>query len=343
MPSDSSDSSASPTRRPTDEAYLDDDPFDPPSSLLTLPWADCHNHAHTLSWEDRERYALSGCRAMVMVASGYHWTPYKPVDAADVQFLWDDVINRRRAIERNHFFETGLALGIHTGVRITNPDDLLALMAEYCELDEVVALGETGITPGQHAESWGLDEQRAVVQSQMELANTYDLPVLLHTPNQIEDGPDYRPGVGLPGFESNTSLGQDPVLTGDNPELEAVKMDVEAAADAGLAEDRIVASHADSNNVDYLLGDTDCYASFTVGYPWLTGVTAVDVADAIREYGPDRVLMDTDCANILRTDVFSVKKAIFELYRLGIDVDDIRQVVWENPKQVFGFDEFEAY
>jgi len=332
-------SSNYPTRRPTDEAYLDDASFDPPTSLLTLPWVDCHNHAHTLSFADRERYAVAGCRSMVMVASGYHWTPYKPVRSEDIRYLWDDVINRKRAIERQHFFETNLALGVHTGVRIEDPDDLLAAMADYCRLDEVVALGETGVTPAQHAEAWALDEQRAVVQAQMELAADHDLPVILHTPNDIDDGPSYRDGVGLPGFESNVSLAREPVLTGENPALEAVKIDVAAAADAGLPEERIVASHADPNNVDYLLGETDCHISFTVGYPWLTGVDAADVADAIREYGPDRVMMDTDCANILRTDVFSVKKAIFELYRLGIDVDAIRKVVLENPMRVFGLDD----
>lgn len=326
-----------PTRRATDDAMLDDESFDPPSSLLNIPWIDGHNHAHTLSWEDRERYAIAGCRAMVMVASGYHWTPYKPVDAEDVRFLWDDVINRKRPIERNHLFEVGLALGVHTGVRITNPDDLLEHMARYCRREDVVALGETGVTPTQHVEAWALDEQRAVVEAQMELAADHDLPVILHTPNPgTGDGPSYRAGVGIPGYEKNLEFAQEPVITGDTPALDAVKIDIEAASDADLPQDRIVASHADPNNVDYLLGETDCYASFTVGYPWLTGVDATDVAEAIREYGPDRVMVDTDCANVLRTDVFSVKRTALELYRLGIDEAEIRQVVFENPREVFG-------
>ncbi len=331
-----------PTRRPTDDAYLDDegDTFDPPASLLNLPWVDCHNHAHTLSWADRERYALSGCREMVMVASGYHWTPYKPVAAEDVRFLWDDVVNRRRAIEREHFFGTNLALGVHTGVRVEDPEALLDAMAGYCELDAVVALGETGVTPAGHAESWSLDEQRAVVGAQMGLAADHDLPVLLHTPNPGTDtGPEYRSGVGVPGYEKNTSLTTEPVITGENPALEAVRLDVELAAEAGLPEERIVASHADPNNVEYLMEETDCRASFTVGYPWLTGVTAADVADAIREYGPERIMLDTDCANVLRTDVFSVKRTMLELYRLGIDEADIRQVVYENPVAAFGLEE----
>ena len=326
-----------PTRRPTDASYLDDDQFDPPSSLLNLPWIDCHNHAHTLSWEDRERYALSGCRAMVMVASGYHWTPYKPVAGEDVRFLWDDVINRRRAIERDHFFETHLALGVHTGVRIENPDELLSQMREYCELDSVVAVGETGVTPSQHVERWELDEQRAVVRAQMELADTYDLPTILHTPAaRVNASQHYRSGVGIPGFEINGSLDQDPVITGDDPALDAVKIDIDIAREAGVDEERIVASHADPNNAEYLMEETDCRLSFTIGYPWLTGVTAEDVAAVVREYGPDRVMVDTDCANVLRTDVFSIKRAILELYRLGLSEETIEQIVLENPKEVFG-------
>jgi predicted metal-dependent TIM-barrel fold hydrolase len=325
-----------PTRRPTDASYLEDKQFDPPASLLNLPWIDCHNHAHTLSWEDRERYALSGCRAMVMVASGYHWTPYKPVTGRDVRFLWDDVVNRRRAIERDHFFDAHLALGVHTGVRIENPDELLSRMEDYCELDSVVAIGETGVTPSQHVERWGLDEQRAVVGAQMALADEYDLPVILHTPAaQVNASEHYRSGVGLPGFEINGSLGQDPVITGDEPSLEATRIDVEIARETGLDEDQVVASHADPTNAEYLLEETDCYLSFTIGYPWMTGVSAEDVAAVVREYGPDRIMVDTDCANVLRTDVFSIKRAILELYRLGLSEDTIEQIVRENPREVF--------
>nr|WP_223301993.1 TatD family hydrolase [Haladaptatus sp. R4] len=223
--------STNPTKRPTDAEYLDEDDRSYPRELLNLPWFDGHNHAHTLSWDDRERYALSGCEGMVMVASGYHWTPYKPVRAEDVRFLWDDAINRRAAIERNHFFEARLGLGIHTGVRIENPDELVEAMDRYCELDEVVAVGETGVTPAQHVEAWDVDEQRAIVRAQMELADRHGLPIILHTPNQSgSSGRSYRPEFGIPGYEKNTSLGQDPVITGENPALRAVEMDVEERA-----------------------------------------------------------------------------------------------------------------
>ncbi|WP_254532070.1 TatD family hydrolase [Natrinema gelatinilyticum] len=328
-----------PTARPTDASYLQEEP-DLPTDLLNFPWIDGHNHAQTLSWDDRERYALSGCAGMVMVASGYHWTPYKPVQAADVRFLWDDAINRRAAIERNHFFQARLGLGVHTGVRIENPDDLLEAMHEYLALEEVVAVGETGVTPSQHVTAWDLGEQRAVVGAQMELAADHDLPVILHTPNTgTESKREYREDVGTPGYEKNYGLGSDPVIDAENPALEAVKIDIAEARDAGLADEQVVASHADPNNTEYLMEETDTYLSYTIGHSWLVGVDAADVANAIDEYGPERIMVDTDCANVLRTDPYAIKRAILELYRYGIEPDAIRKVVWENPKTVYGFDE----
>lgn len=329
-----------PTKRPTDATYLNDSKESLPTDLLNLPWIDVHNHAHTLSWQDRERYALAGCRSMVTVASGYHWTPYKPVNADDVQFLWDDAINRRRAIERDHFFEIKLSLGAHTSVRIENSDELIDMMDSYCALEEVVAVGETGVTPSQHVSAWDVDEQRTFVRAQMELADTYDLPLILHTPNRMRDSTRaYRSGTENPGYEKIPELTREPVIEADNPALRAVEIDIEAMNDAGLADERIVASHADSNNVPYLMEHTNCYLSFTIGHSWLIGVTVADVADAIDEYGPERIMIDTDCANVLRTDPFAVKRAIFDLYRFGIDRKAIRKVVLENPRDVFSFDE----
>jgi predicted metal-dependent TIM-barrel fold hydrolase len=46
-------------------------------------------------------------------------------------------------------------------------------------------------------------------------------------------------------------------------------------------------------------------------------------------------MIETDCANVLRTDVLSVKRALLDLYRLGVDESDIRTVALENPQEVF--------
>jgi hypothetical protein len=82
--------------------------------------------------------------------------------------------------------------------------------------------------------------------------------------------------------------------------------------------------------------NTNCPLAFTVGAPWLRGVDARDVAAAIEEYGPDRILVDTDLFGAMRCDPFAMKRTIFDLLRLGIAREDVRQVVYENPKSVLG-------
>lgn len=324
-----------PTKRPTDEAHLDPTDDTPAPEILNQPWIDVHNHAHTLSWADRERYGLAGCEAMVMVAAGYHWTPYRPARSEDVRFLWDDAINRRAAIAEKHLFDPKLSLGVHTGVRIEDPDPLLDAMADYCDHDHVVAVGETGVTPSQHVASWDLSAQQAVVREQFELADSCGLPAILHTPMGGSDDGNAGP---RPGYEKLTDLDTEPVFEAENLGVAALEMNLEAAADAGLPEHRIVASHASPETVPYLMEETDCYVSFTLGHQWLLGVDVDDVAAAVRTYGPERIMLDTDCANVLRTDPFAVKRAMIDLYHRGIDPAAIRTIVENNPRTVFGFE-----
>lgn len=47
-------------------------------------------------------------------------------------------------------------------------------------------------------------------------------------------------------------------------------------------------------------------------------------------FGPNRILLEPDCAGVLRSDPSVIKRAIFELYRAGISLDDIQQIVYEN-------------
>jgi uncharacterized protein len=325
-----------PTRRPTDREHRSDEAAaDLPAELTTIPWIDVHNHAHTLSWNDREKFALSGCHSMVMMAAAYYWTPYKPVAPEDVRYLWDDALARLGSIRDAHPFDASLGIGIHTGARVEDYEELLDVMHEYCELDEVSAVGEIGITESQHVAGWDLEGQRDVTRRQLEIAADYDLPAILHTPADLRDVefPDRVHG-SIPGYEVDSSLRTEPVLTGENPKREAIEIDVELAAEAGLPEERVVLSHADKTVAPYVFENTDCYVSFTVSYPWLLGVEPHHVAEVVAEYGPDRVLVETDSAGILRSDVFAFKRTVFELYRMGLDIETIRQVVYDNPREL---------
>ncbi|QLK27268.1 TatD family hydrolase [Natrinema zhouii] len=324
-----------PTRRPTDAEYSLEESEPIPPELTSMPWIDVHNHAHTLSWNEREKFAISGCQSMVMMAAAYYWTPYKPVAPEDVRYLWDDALSRLAQIRESHLIDAKVGIGIHTGARVENYEELLDVLPDYCELEEVAAVGEIGITEAQHVSGWELEEQKDVTRRQLEIAADLGLPAILHTPADLEDVdfPDRVRG-DIPGYELDLSLQQEPVLTSDYPKREAIEIDIDLKDDAGLPDEQLVLSHADTKIAPYVLENTDCYLSFTVSYPWLLGVTPTDVAEVVAEYGPDRILVETDSAGVLRSDVFAFKRTILEMYRMGLDIETIRQVVYENPQDV---------
>ncbi|UPM45223.1 TatD family hydrolase [Halocatena salina] len=323
-----------PTNRPID-AEQSESTSAFPTELMNIPWIDIHNHAHTLSWNDREKFALSGCESMVMMAAAYYWTPYKPVEPEDVQYLWDDALNRLSQIKQAHVFDAKLGVGIHTGARVDDYEVLLERMPAYCALDAVAAVGEIGITSTQHVARWPLEEQKQATRRQMEIADDNDIPAIAHTPPDLSDVEiPFRERGMIPGYELDMGLQQPPVIDAADERRAAIELDIECKDEAGLPDDQLVLSHADQAAASYVMESTDCYLSYTVSYPWLLGVTPRDVATVIEKYGPDRVLVETDSAGILRSDVFAFKRTIFELYRLGIDLDTIRQVVYENPRDV---------
>ncbi len=252
--------------------------------LTNVPWIDVRNHAHTLSWGDREKLALSGCEASIAIAAAYYWAPYRPIRPEDVRHLWDEALARLRPIERSHFFEMKLGIGIHSWSRVENVEELLAVLPKYLELDVVAAVGDIGVTKAQHVVKWSIEEQRELLTEQMRIAAEFDCPVLLHTPPTLDEESVIDGQMSV--YEVNLDLLQAPVLDEEKTSLRGTKIDIECANAAGLPEERVVVSHADETITDYVLEETDCYLSFTVGYPWLTGVTAADVAEAIETYGP---------------------------------------------------------
>jgi hypothetical protein len=307
---------------------------DPPASSVTrMPWIDIHQHGHTLSWGDRERFDLSGAEAAVFVAAAAHYAPYRPMRPEDVRFLWDDAIRRAHAIGRSHFFDPYVAIGIHTTGPKVDYEDLFDVLPKYAALDEVVALGETGISMTQYSEPMALTDQEAVVREQMRVADDQGLPILIHTPSITKaEGEKWLTGKTEEGHDL-----ADPVLDPATAKLDATEMDVAIMDEVGLADEQVVLDHAHPSMVEFVMESTDCYLAFSIGQ-WIRTTTVEDVAAVIEEYGPERIILDTDVAGMYRTQPFAMKRAILDLVREGVAEDDVRQVVYENPKGVLGLE-----
>lgn len=335
-----------PTRRPT--AAITDEAAGRsravPPAAADIPWIDIHQHTGTLGWDQHEKMDASGARAVVMIAASYFQAPYRPIAAADWWFLWDQSLQRAAEISRNHFFDVHLAVGLHFGARIEDADALLDRLPAYCALDEVVAVGETGIDPVQSVSAWPLDEQRAVLETEMHVAREAGLPVILHTPVNRTGAPaessvpaQFSRTVA-PKFEYGGAPSTDPLFDDmTTAKRQAVEMDVVAADEAGLPHERVVVDHGTPDVADYVLDETGCYLSFSLVRHGESN-TPEDVAGVIDDHGSERLMVDSDLLAGLCADdaALTMRRMTLDLLRLGVDPADVRNVVYENPKRVLG-------
>lgn len=301
--------------------------------VTNIPWIDVHQHTQTLSWNDQNKFALSGAQAVVMIAANYHWTPYRPVEPDDVRFLWDLAIKWTDYLNVKHPFDTYVAIGIHTVARVIDPEELLAILPDYCQLDEVVAIGETGIEPVQYASRWPVEEQKPIVREQMNIASDAGIPMILHTPTKKDTaGASSERGWGGLGLSD-----PDPEFDYDAPKLEATELNIELLDESRLDDEQLVVDHGDPSIVEFVMENTDCYLGFSVSSP-LKGVTSEDIADAIETYGSDRIIVDSDMMGYRECDLFCIPRTIQELYRLGISIDELLDIVYRNPNEVLSLD-----
>jgi len=316
-----------PTKRPIGdppEAGAAPDPVD-------IPWIDIHQHTQSLTWNDREKFDLSGGQAAVAIAAGYYWAPYRPVSSDDVRFLWDDALRRAAAFDHRHFYDQYVAVGIHTWSRVENAEELVSVLPEYCEDDRVIAIGETGIESTQHTVSWPLEEQKAVVREQFRVARDTNLPVLVHTPGSSKGDVDPR---HVQSYEEGNRNFTEPLLSPEDAKMEAVEMDLALADEVGLPDEQLVIDHAGRSVRDFVLENTGCYLAYSVSAPWLRCIDARDVAAAIEAHGSDRIVVDTDLIGAMDNDPFVMKRTILDLLRLGVDREDVCRVVYENPREI---------
>jgi len=299
-----------------------------PSPVSRIPWFDIHQHTQTLSWDEQHKYDLTGCEGVVMIAQNPHWSPYRPVSGEDVRFLWDLAIKWANYLNEKHLFET--YVGIHTVARVDDWEELIDVLPEYLELDEVVAVGETGIEPVQYTSRWPIADQKECVRAQMDVAADHDLPVVLHTPSK-------KSGVGAEasGWGGLDLTEPDPSIDYSEPKPECVRVALDLLSETDLPEERLVIDHGDPSIVEHVLEETECYLAFSVSSP-LKGVTSDEIALAIEEYGPERIVIDSDMMGYRYSDIFCIPETIVDLYKWGITEDEIRTVVYENPRNILG-------
>jgi hypothetical protein len=252
---------------------------------------DPHIHMTSRTTDDYQAMAAAGIVAVVEPA---FWLgqPRTHVGSFEDYFLSLTGWERFRASQFGirHFCTIAL-----NPKEANNPDvasGVIELMPRYLEKDGVVAVGEIGFDDMTEAEERYFFEQ-------LELARTFELPVLIHTPHRDKKR----------GTEHTIAL-------------------LEQARFPGH---RVLIDHNNEETLPLVLA-TDCYAGHSI-YP-NTKMDEQRMAALVKKYGPDRIVINS-AADWGVSDPLKVPKTVEAMRAAGIAETAIEQIVWHNPIAFF--------
>ncbi|MFB9159536.1 TatD family hydrolase [Chromobacterium violaceum] len=172
-------------------------------------------------------------------------------------------------------------------------DAVLDVLPRYLGKEGVVALGEIG-----YDEQTELEDR--ALRAQIELAQAFDLPIMIHTPHR-----DKKRGTRRT-MDTLEACGFDPA--------------------------RCVIDHNNEETVQEVL-DRGYWCAFTI-YP-STKMGNDRLAAIVERYGPERIIVDSACDWGV-SDPLAVAKSARIMAAHGLGEAAIRQVVYHNALAVYG-------
>jgi predicted metal-dependent TIM-barrel fold hydrolase len=293
---------------------------------VSIPFIDAHTHAHGLSYDAWETLGAIGTKALILSAGNPHVhreIHQETPDLEDVRRYWDGPIQLATVSEKKHFIRAYVAVGISSMTRVNQWEQVIDMMPEYLKMPFVVAVGETGIDPIQYFEMhWPLDEQKVMLEEQVRIAKELDKPFLLHTPT-LKKGRDF---LGKLAYAELPDSGY---------KQHFLDMDMEIINRVGLDHRRLVIDHVDETIIDYVLRETEAYVGIGVGQS-LRHTNPEYFADVVEEFGPERMMINTDHVAYVSCDLLAIPRAIREMLRRGFQETDIRKAVFDNANAFYG-------
>ncbi len=171
--------------------------------------------------------------------------------------------------------------------------EVLDLLPRYLGKDGVVAVGETGYDSMTAAE----DEAFA---AQLELADRFGLPALVHTPHRDKAAGTLRT-------------------------LDVVR-------ESGLAPERVVVDHLNEMTVR-AVAESGCWMGFSI-YPD-TKMDERRFVAILQEYGTERMLANS-AADWGHSDPLKTRATAEAMLQAGFTLDDVDVVLWQNPVAFYG-------
>jgi len=260
---------------------------------------DCHVHVEALNHRDLELMAVAGVKAIIS-----HTALPDLHENIPSQAIFDfghRLLGFHSWRASKHLIETYICSCVSmVGVPI-DYKEALERLPQFLSRERVVGIGEVGLEPNSST-CPDLTTQEEILRAQLVIARENAKTVDIHTP--LTEKPKW--------VERYLAM------------IKELKLDPS----------KVVIDHADATVVK-MITNSGCNAAITV-QPWRK-VRAVDAAKAIEEADLQRVLIDSDCT-VLESDPLAVPRTALEMRKLGMSAGDIKTVMWDNPRRVYGLD-----
>lgn len=195
--------------------------------------------------------------------------------------------------------ETYVTIGINMLCIPTDWKEVVAHYPEFLKRDKVVGIGEIGVDPRSFT-CPDLNEQEELLRSQLKVAKEYDVAVRLHTPPMDKE--------------------------------KYLEQHIELVDEFKIDKERVIITHADNTILEKII-KFGFIAEITL-QPW-RGLSIEQATKMIKTVPLDKVMVDSDSALRVSSDVLSVPKVALEMRKNGFTEEEVEKVVYHNPRRVF--------
>lgn len=260
---------------------------------------DPHVMMESLGVVDLEAMAAAGITALIADAAG--GTDIATSSGAALNYYERTLAGEtRRAAD--YFIDVYVILGINMFAIPPDYEKILEALPGYLHRDKVVGVGEIGLEL-RSITCPDLGKQEEILKTELRMAREHDKAVLLH----------------LPPMERS----------------KWIEWYFRLIDEARLERDRVVITHADAATTK-MITDFGCIAGISV-LP-MRRITPEDAAKIVADNDINRVLVSSDTRARHRSDPLAVPRIALHMRKQGFTEEDIKKVVYDNPKRVFKLD-----
>lgn len=260
---------------------------------------DSHVMMESLGVMDLEAMAAAGITALVADAAG--GGDIATSSGAALHY-YERTLAGETKRAADYFIDVYVILGINMFAIPPDYEKILEALPGYLHRDRVVGVGEMGLDP-RSTTCPDLGKQEEILKTELRMAREHDKAVLLH----------------LPPMERS----------------KWIERYFRLIDDAKLERGKVVITHADAATTK-MITDFGCIAGISV-LP-MRMITPEDAAKIVADNDINRVLVSSDTRARHRSDPLAVPRIALHMRKLGFTEEDIKKVVYDNPKRVFKLD-----